>query len=287
MLRTRTGAIVVSVLLVLGTLAVSVGLIIVDARGGVQPRFRTDHARPPSLKKSGALVIAGSGSNVPITRRLAHAFQVANPGVDVVVHDSIGSTGGVRAVSDGVIDVGLMSRPLRAGEGEGLSTARYARVAVVIAAHPDVPQRDLTAAGLVDIYSGKRKQWSNKHKVVVIQRERGDSGHRAVAAAIPEFGKVNEDAWRRGLFRVVYSDRAMEAALFATSGAVGISDAGVIKVQGLALRTLPLSGVTKELSFVWRGALSASAARFVAFVASAEGVRILREGGYEALGAKP
>jgi len=285
MLRTRTGAIVVSVLLVLGTVAVS-GALIVSAHGGDKPSLGGPVASLRVPARPDALVIAGSGSNVPITRRLAAAFRLGEPNIKVLVHDSIGSAGAVRAVSDGVIDLGLTSRPLRAGEGDQLSSAAYARVAIVIAAHPDVQAQALDARSLVAIYSGQRKLWSDKKKIVVIQRERGDSGHRAVARAIPEFGRANEDAWRSGSFRVAYSDRSMEAALFGTSGAIGVSDVGVIKVQRLSLKLFPLDNISKELSFVWHGKLSATASKFVRFVASTEGQRILREAGYVPLPGK-
>lgn len=286
MLRNPAGAIAVSVLLVAGSLAASIALI-VDAHGGSAPTLAGDQADPATPPGSPSLQLAGSGSNVPITRRLAAAFRRTHPGSTIVVHDSIGSTGAVRAVSDRAIDIGLLSRPLRPGEATGLSTAAYARIAVVAAAHPDVAATTLSPATLIAAYRGETRHWPDGSKLVVIQRERGDSSQHAVAAALPEFARANERAWRRGMFRVVYSDRAMEAALLATSGAVGISDAGVINVQRLPLRSFALPGITKTLSFIWRGTLPAAARQFLAFVRSSQGARILEAAGYTPIGERP
>src|SRR4051812_8497016 len=82
-----------------------------------------------------SLGLAGSGSNLPLTYLLVEAFRARNPQSKVIVHESIGSSGGVRAVRDGAVGVGLISRPLTAEEeGYGLTVTPYARVAVVVAA---------------------------------------------------------------------------------------------------------------------------------------------------------
>ncbi len=275
----------VSVVLVIGALITS-AVLIMDAHGGGAPALRSPQPAANATKQA-RLVIAGSGTTVPIVRRLVEAYRAKHPSADVIVHDSIGSTGAVRAVSDGVIHLGLLSRPLRDNEGNQLSTKPFARVKLVMATHPSVREASLSRSDLVMIYNRERVRWTGGQKIVVIQRERGDSGHRALARAIPELGHANERAWRQGWFRVVYSDRAMEAALLATAGAVGVADAGAIAVQRLPLRTYPLEGLHKQLAFVWRNQPSAAARAFFAFVDSDEGRAVLTAAGYEPVGATP
>lgn len=271
----------VSGVLVATALVASAALIVEVHRGPVPPSGRT--ATPPERARSATrLDLAGSGGNVPLTRKLAAAFVRSRPDVNVIVHDAIGSTGGARAVADGTIDLALMSRPLRESEQQ-LTVAAYARVRVVVAAHPGVSNERLTPAQLVALYQGKRMQWRDGRDIIVIQRERGDSGHRAVAAAIPGFGAANEESWHRGRFRVVYSDRAMEAALLSTSGAIGIADAGAIAAQRLPLEVFDIGDITKELAFAWRGTPSPLSAEFLAFVRSPEGRAIIAASGYAAI----
>ena len=57
------------------------------------------------------LTIAGTGADLEAIRVLADAFEGANANVKVDVLPSLGSSGGVKAVFAGVINLGLTSRP--------------------------------------------------------------------------------------------------------------------------------------------------------------------------------
>ena len=239
--------------------------------------------------------LAGSGSNLALTRALADAFQVVRPDLHVVVFDSIGSTGGVQAAYDDVIDLGLVSRPLRDREAAlGLFTMPYARVPVVVAVNLGVPDQSITTEELVDIYAGRRRAWSDGTPIVVLQRERGDSSHQAVAAVVPDFEAVNEDAYREARWRVVDSDEAMQEALSITAGAVGLFDLGTISLQRLPVKPLRVAGIeaseasvqsrrypfAKELEFVSVDQPSGAVAEFLRFVDGDEGRRLMRRSGY-------
>jgi len=246
--------------------------------------------RPPHV-----LHLAGSGSNLPITRALAEAFQVGRPDLHVVVFASIGSTGGVQATYDDVIDLGLVSRPLRPREAAlGLTLTPYARVPVVFAVNLGVPDESLTTAELLEIYAGDRSTWSDGTPIVVLQRERGDSSHAAVAAVAPEFAAINEQAYREGRWRVVDSDQAMQEALSITPGAVGLFDLGAIVLQRLPVKPLRISGIAaseasvqsgrypfaKDLAFVGVDQPGAAAAELLRFVDGEDGRRLMRASGY-------
>jgi phosphate transport system substrate-binding protein len=240
------------------------------------------------------LELAGSGSNVLLTRRLVDAFLENAPGVNAVVHESIGTTGGLRAVADGVIDFALASRPVQPVERRGLSALRYARVAVVLAAHPNVSDDRLSSGDLLDVYAGKRERWSDGARIVVIQRERGDSGHRAISAVLPAFDAINDHAWRHHRYPVAYSDRAMEDDLARTPGAIGVADLGAISIQRLPLRVLAIDDVapsvesvtdgryrfSKDLFIVWRGAPTAAMQQLIEFLRSDAARSIIRDSGY-------
>ncbi len=244
------------------------------------------------------LFLAGSGSNLPLTRALVDAFVAGHPErAKVVVFESIGSSGGVRAARDQAVEIGLISRSLREREQPyGLQVVPYARVAVVVAANPSVSDTNLTRDELVEIYSGRRTTWSDGAAISVLQREQGDSSHAAFARVFPAFARADAEAYAAGRFRVVYHDRAMQNALFVTEGGVGLFDFGAVQTQGLALRLMDIDGVRpsvvsiedgsypfyKDLSFVYT---SESGKRplvqaFLAFVASDGGQQVIRDGGY-------
>lgn len=252
-----------------------------------------------------ALHLAGSGTNLPLTRVLAAAYVELYPESPVVVHPSIGSSGGVAAVRDGAIDLAVVSRPLKPREiSGGFEAIPYAMDAVVFAAHPTVPISDVQATDVLALYSGERRTWSDGSKVVVLQRERGDSNHRAAHQLIDGLAQVDESAWDEHRWRVLYHDKGMQDALVSTPGAIGLFDQGAAVVQDLPLKVLSFDGVkpgemsvlagdyplVKTLSFVLPPERELSDAqqgkidRFLRFVASDDGIHLIRTSGYIPLG---
>lgn len=295
-------------------LAVSMTMLSLIAAAAWVVVSDTDHPLPPFLKpgsgstleprrappSTAGLRLAGSGSNLPLTRALSAAFP-RDLGPHPVVHASIGSGGGIRALLDGVIDIALVSRPLREGEREqGLVVIPYARVPVVVAAHVSVPDHTLTSSQLISIYAGAQPTWSDGSRVVVLQRERGDSSHIAMDRELPRFAEANEDAYRRSRWRVLYRDEAMREALADTHGAIGLFGQGAIPT-GLPVKPMAIDGAmpdresvhrgaypfTKDFAFVTRGAPTGQARIFIDFALSPPGRRLVEATGAISLDGRP
>jgi phosphate transport system substrate-binding protein len=119
---------------------------------------------PPPAKPvpTAKFLVAGSGTNLPITAKLAEAYN-KNSGANVEIPKSIGTVGAVKAVQSGAIELGLASRPLTAGEkAAGLKEIPYARVAIIFAAHPGVPDTDVTLDDIVKIHQGAKRPDNGK-----------------------------------------------------------------------------------------------------------------------------
>jgi phosphate transport system substrate-binding protein len=276
-------------------------------RGTVPPHLdptQAPVAEPrPSPRPSSLLRLAGSGSNLPLTRALADEFLAKRPWLRIRVHESIGSSGGIRAVHDRAVEIGLSSRPFNPQELEfELVKIPYARVAVVLAANPTVPIRGVTSEQLLALYSGSEQFWSDGSEVVVYQREPGDSGHLAAREAIPGFAEVDQAALEDRRWSVLFHDRAMQEALISTPGSIGLFDQGLAVIQDLPLLLLEFDGehanedsvrtgryrLTKDLAFVLPiDDQDPLAHEFIAFVFSAAGERVIRESGYVPLEPPP
>jgi phosphate transport system substrate-binding protein len=260
-------------------------------------------ALPPHTSRTDPVVIAGSGSNIPVTRLLARAHcasragQEPTPGeaCEVLVAESIGSAGGVSAAADGTIDVGLISRPLKGPEEAlGLTVLPYAQAEVVLAVNAAVPKTEpVDLARFARILRGDDRQWSNGERIAPLVREQGDSTHLIASALSPAFKQANQEALRRGAVRVLYSDRDMCDALRTTPGAVGLTDRGLAVTEALPVTLFPLDpGASQEgrpqkvLAFVLkrgepgRGAERPAVRAFLDFVKSAEAHAILTAHGY-------
>ena len=280
------GVAIVAVVLVAGA-----GIIVTGLDDGPIPPFIDPAYVPqpePAAFDDAALHVAGSGSNLPLTRDLVRAYQGPRP----VVHPSIGSGGGVRALLDGAIGIALVSRPLKPRERErGLVATPYARIPVVVAAHIDVPDKTITGDRLVQIYAGRETTWADGRQIFVLQREPGDSSHAVFADQLTGFADANEEAYRVNRWRVLYHDAAMEEALGNTLGSVGLH-AGTV-AHRREIKTLAVDGVrpspdavadgsypfAKDLAFVTVGKPAGAAKAFIDFVRSEAGAAAIRAGG--------
>ena len=278
----------------LALLGIAAFVVVSDADQPLPPFLEVTEPRAPAPVPAprDGLRMAGSGSNLPLTRALSSSFSLAES-QHAVVHASIGSGGGIQALLDGVIDIALVSRPLREGEREqGLVAIPYARVPVVVAVHASVPDARITRAELVEIFDGTRRTWSDGSPIVVLQREPGDSSHTAIDRLLPAFAEANAHAYETERWRVLYRDDAMREALADTSGAIGLFGEGAIPtsmpIKALAIDDVLPSPETvqsgaypfhKDFAFVTRGPPQGPAAAFIAFALSSEGHRIIATNG--------
>lgn len=246
--------------------------------------------------ESGTIVVAGSGSNLPAARILRAAFRRVRPDVAVEVPESLGSKGGIRAAAEGAIALGLVSRPLSAAEQQlGLTVKPYARTAVVLAAHPAVPDDGLTLEELVQIYRGVRTRWRDGRDIVVLTREPGDSSIEVLQRVVPGFREAYADSQAARRWMTLVTDQAMNRAVMSTPLALGLSDTGAIHGDKLTVKALRVNGVTpraehvlagryplvKRLDFVYRAdRLTPSARAFLDFASSRAGRAALRAYGY-------
>ena len=225
---------------------------------------------------------------------VAHLEELLAARPRVVVEDSVGTGGGVRATFDGAIDVGLVSRKLsEAEERLGLVEVPVATDAVIVAAQPDVTVDGLRAAELVALYAGHARRFPDGSLATVLLRDRGESANLALDAALPGMHEARERSYRLG-FRVIYHDDAMAAALALTPGSLGVYSYGLLKATRIPLKVLALDGkrpsvealadgswrVTRPLGFVVRPERLARVKPLLDLTAMEEGWRILRDAGY-------
>lgn len=251
---------------------------------------------PQQQEGPAALIAAGSGVNLGITRLLAKAFMIAHPEITIEVPASIGTNGALKAVPDGAITLGLISRPLKDQEkASGLVAQPYARVPLVVGAHPSVVDEEITSQDLVEIYKGKRTRWKDDHEIIVQTREPFDSGIQVLQKEIPGFTQAYAESHQAKRWTVYFTDQDANQALSTAPYAIGFTDLGMIATEHLNIKALKLNGVapspetlfsgqyplSRVLFFIFRdGTLPEAAKAFLDFVRSDQGSNILRSNGY-------
>ena len=213
------------------------------------------------------------------------------------VPKSIGSDGAIKAVTDGTIQLGLVSRPLKDEEkAKGLRLIPYAAIGIAFAVHPQVPETDLSFADILAIHRGEKTAWSDGKRILVLIRGMHDSSNLIWFSAIPGFEKVIQDALAAKRWQVMYHDIDMANSLRTKEGSFGHTDMTEIVING-GIKALSINGIAptadnikngkypwvKDLYFVYKGDLSEASREFVDFVRSPAGLAVIRQNG----GAEP
>jgi phosphate transport system substrate-binding protein len=284
-----------STLICLAIAGVALGIARIAESGPTPPTASNSRTRE-NLPADLPLQVAGSGSNLPLTRLLLTAWA-ARERQSFTLHASIGTTGAIQALRGGAIHLGLLSRALKAEERAQeppLQIVHYAQSVVVLAAHPDVSDRDLPMQTLLAMLGGARSTWSDLTPRTFLLRERGDSSQATVAAVVPEFARLEREAQASRRFRVIYSDAELRQVLLNTPGAMGWTDLGALAIEHSALVALALDGIapsvqsaregtyrlTKPLDFAVIAPIDPRVQTFLAFVASPEGRAITERSGF-------
>jgi len=242
------------------------------------------------------ILLAGSGSNLPATRLLVKAFNRLHPEIYFETPTNIGSAGAIRAVADGAVAIGLISRPLLGDEKNlGLFVDTYARTAVVIGSHPLVKDDGITFNELNSIYRGNKTTWKDGQKIIVLNREPGESSIYVLEENVPGFREIYADSIKKKRWPIILKDEGMNNKIATVPYSIGFSDVGAITSQKLKINILKLNGIYpsaknvlnntyplyKTLSFVYRPErLTPAMKTYLSFACSPEGNKVLLKNGY-------
>jgi phosphate transport system substrate-binding protein len=251
-------------------------------------------AAPPASPTT--LVVAGSGSNLGITRILAEAFSKEHPQITVEVPGSIGTRGAIKAVIEGAIPLGLISRPLKEEEkAKGLVARPYGRTAIVIGVHPSVKDQTISPQELVAIIKGEKKQWQDGNQIIVQAREPQDSGYQVLEDTVPGFKEAYAESHAAKRWTIYFTNQEANNALETVPSAIGLSDLGMMATEGLKIKALKYNGVPpsvetladssypfgREQSIIYRpDNLGPEAKAFLEFVGSSAGSALMQKYGF-------
>lgn len=246
------------------------------------------------------LIISGTGDSEALLRAVAARFIEDNPDVLVEVPDSIGTSGGIKAVLAGKAALARTARPLREEEKAlGLQELVFATAPVVFAVHPSVTGvAGLTAAQALDVFSGKIKNWSElggaPGPISRVIREMPETSRAVLNAAIPGFETLGAEGQA-----VAYSTPEAVTLVAGHAGTIGYFS--LPAMAGGGLRTLAYNGalptaealsqglypLTIPFALVYKSPLSPAAARFIEALRSPNAATLMVRFGCLPLGGGP
>jgi phosphate transport system substrate-binding protein len=237
--------------------------------------------------------VGGTGATHGVLLRLSEAFGAAHPGDRVEVVPGLGSGGGILAVSEGVLQLSISGRDLKAEEkAKGLASAPFLDTPFVfVTSHPQ-PQK-LTKAEVVAIYDGGLAKWPDDKPIKPILRPKSDSVTPFLIANFEGMQQAMDKLRQRPDVPVAATDSDNVEAAEKTAN----SFAGATLVQILTekprLRTIMLDGMEASVEAMEKGSYGLKmrlyavmkseptpiAQRFAKFLHSAQAQQLIRESG--------
>jgi phosphate transport system substrate-binding protein len=255
-------------------------------RGSAPPQVST--SLPPEIR------ISGSGSALPIVRRLAEAYQRQYPDTRFQFDEGTNSGGAIRGVIQQSFDIAVSDRPLTEGEqNDALVEKSFARDALVFAMHLPRPLRSLASADVRQIYSGSVSRWEQlgqaEGEIFVLTGNPNESARNELLIPIME----NENIDARTI--VLASAPELVRSLENTPNSVGYAPLGLLrlmetsKITPVALDGVVASAQTIEsdaypwrltYSLIFRNRTRPQVLDFVDWIANREGRQVLLTYGY-------
>ena len=239
------------------------------------------------------LTIGGTGAALATVRLLGEAAAEDRPALSIEVLPSLGSSGGIRALQDGQIDLAVSSRPLTDAEREsGLRAIHLADTPIAFVSSQSA-DRDLSASEVIALYASPDSRWSDGAQVRVILRPEGESQYRYLQDQIPGFMEAVAAAYRRPEIPIAPTDqenvslaRQIEGSLTAVTLAQLLTEAPELTVLSLnGVQPSPANLVDGRYPLMTRFFLVVSlptadpVQRFLDFVQSPEAASVLSQFG--------
>jgi phosphate transport system substrate-binding protein len=240
-----------------------------------------------STQLTGTITEAGSTTVQPLAEKFAAAFSKLYPKVTVTIQG--GGTGvGIKSANDGTVDIGAMSRELSAADPP-LVKYLLAKDGIAMAVNANNKVVNLSKQQIVDIYTGKVKNWSqvggDNKEIHVVAREEG-SGTRA---AFQELVMGKETIIPTAILQA--SNGAIRTTVAGDLQAIGFVSFGYIDkaIKALSINDVAateanaLNGtypIVRPLYFVTKTPATGLVKEFIDFCISVQGQQIVAAEGY-------
>ena len=251
-------------------------------------------AAKPAFPAAG-VVMKGSTTVLPIAQAAVDAYMKLHPGVQLSLSGG-GSGDGIKALFDGSTDIADSSREIKKEEIELAKTKGVNPIASVIAhdaltpvVNPKNKVKDLTIDQLSQIYQGKIANWKevggDDLAIVVISRDSSSGTFESWAEFVMKKAKVTPRA------QMLASSGAVYTAVEKNKNAIAYIGIGYVKkgVKALTVNGIPATQETaiskkyplsRELYMYTNGEPKGETAKFIAFVKSDAGQKLVLQAGF-------
>lgn len=210
----------------------------------MDPAVPTSTPTPePQEFRGKRILVGGTGMANPAFLAIEPIYEAMRTDVDIVVLPAMGSTGGIKAVIAGEIELAASARPLKDGEkASNVTYTLWYKDGVALFANAQLGLAELNLDDVEAIYRGDITDWSQlglpPAAVAVFSREPEDTITKTVFKAYPG---LNNATWSEGL-EVVTTDQRLAELIAATPGAIGFAPVGTVRALGIDVNAVRVGG---------------------------------------------
>lgn len=239
--------------------------------------------------------IGGTGSALAAMKLLGEQFRKKHPDIAITVLPSLGSSGGIKALLGGDLDIAISYRELYGDEYQkGLAAIEYARTPFVFLTHKTNKLSNITLQEVADIYSGKTKIWPDDTPIRLILRPAGEASTKILERMSEDMKKAVANSLKRNGLNIAINDQENANLIERLPGSFGAGALCQIISEKRDLNILSLNGVKPDIRTLADGAYpyfktfyiitgpksSTQVRQFMAFVFSPSGRSILSKTGH-------
>jgi phosphate transport system substrate-binding protein len=236
------------------------------------------------------LKIGGTGSSIGIMKILSQQYHIHHPDITIEVLKSLGSSGGIRALQAGAIDLAVASRPLKEKEKKDVHEYVLGTSPLVFAVHPETRVDSLTDSQLVDIYRGSLFAWPDGTQIRRILRPANDTDWLLMQTISPQLSQALEIASNtEGLYLAV-TDTDAVSYLERVVGSFGVTTLAMVHAEQRQVKVLSYREIDpadpssvaryhlrKTYHLVVRSEAPTTVTDFLTFIFSDQGKHVLSE----------
>jgi phosphate transport system substrate-binding protein len=242
-----------------------------------------------NLLSADLIRINGSGATLDMMRPMIAAYKNTNPAVSIEMEKPLGSSGAIKALIAGALDIAVSSKLLKPEEAaKGLQLKEFGKTPLAIITEKNVKKSDISSGELEDIFNGKTVNWANGEQIRLILRPMEDIDTSIIQSLTPGMNKAVYAAMNRPGMIVATTDPEAYALILKTQGAIGAASLTTLIVEKQPVNTLSLNKIkpaiqtlaegkyplAKNINFILMGKTTAAVIKFLDFIYSVEGRRI-------------
>ncbi len=238
--------------------------------------------------------LGGTGSGLAMMQILADAYSAQDKDFQLSIMPNLGSSGGIKALNAGAIDIAVTSRDLKPAESNfGMESVEYGRTPFVLATSSADP-RGVTTSQAVDLISGRVTRWPDGKLVRLVMRPMSDGDSGLLSSFSNEMRSAVSTTMKRTDLVIAVTDQDSVNMLEKLPGSFGSSSLAVILAEKKRVYPISLDGVMpsaktlaahrypfyKKMHLITKGSPVGQVKQFIDFVRSPAGRDLLTQNGH-------